>query len=155
MHSVLKYLCVALLCPIICMASNFKLKPFPIPGSKAVIDIPVELNVCTSTKDRILLCTPDMTTSLLIIKHKNKTGKDVYINAVATAKSNSLHIFGYRKIKNVYWLDYGSNKTRFFTIATELEPSVAIEISYSLLDQNMAGYNLIRYQTSLQSLKIG
>lgn len=155
MHSALKYLCAILICPIICMAGNFNLKSFPIPDSKAVIDIPAELDVCTKTKDRLLLCTPDMTTSLLIIKHKNKTSKAVYIDAVATAKSNNLHIFGYRKIKNVYWLDYGSNKTRFFTITTELEPNITLQISYSLLGQNIAGYNLMRYQTSLQSLKIG
>ena len=155
MHSVLKYLCAILLCPILCVASNLNLKSFPIPDSKAVIDIPVELDVCTKAKDRLLLCNPDMTTSLLIIKHKNKTSKAVYIDAVASAKSNNLHIFGYRKIKNVYWLDYGSNKTRFFTITTELEPNIALQISYSLLGQNIAGYNLMRYQTSLQSLKIG
>ena len=154
MHSVLKYLCAVLLCPIFCMAANFNLKKFSIPDSKATIDIPVELNICAKTQDRILLCTPDMSSSLLIIKYKNKTSKNIYTDNVAKAKSNNLHIFGYRKIKNVYWLDYGSNQSRFFTIATELEPNLALQISYSLIGQNMTGYNLIRYQKSLQSLKM-
>lgn len=142
-------------------ATNYMLKEYKIPGTKAKVQIPAELNECMNLKNTINLCTPEHNADLIIKLYSNITAKDNFLSDYYSQKANRVKFYGARKIKDKYWLDFVSlasfngRQNRYFAVYKQLNKHTSIKLIYSLFNARISGYTLLRYQASLDSLKIG